>query len=97
MNHIINAETNPLGKVDHDIVSVFQNGWKYSQIKADFLNPVFRQGKTKNKDNKTRDRSNSPDDQQSIYPPDPDNDVQSEYEKNFRALGQPIHRIECLK
>lgn len=31
------------------------------------------------------------------YPVDEVNDVQSEYERNFRCLGQPIHRIECIK
>lgn len=31
------------------------------------------------------------------YPVDEASDVQSEYEKNFRGLGQPIHRIELLK
>ena len=31
------------------------------------------------------------------YPADEEHDVQSEYEKNFRALGQPIHRIVLRK
>jgi tRNA (guanine-N7-)-methyltransferase len=31
------------------------------------------------------------------YPADESGDVQSEYEKNFRSLGQPIHRIILKK
>ena len=31
------------------------------------------------------------------YPLDEENDVQTEYERNFRSLGQKIHRIELIK
>lgn len=34
---------------------------------------------------------------QEDYPADPEHDVQSEYEQNFRALGQKIHRIDLRK
>lgn len=34
---------------------------------------------------------------QEDYPLDEVNDVQTEYERNFRSLGQKIHRIDLLK